>query len=69
MWMIYHQKTMVPNTRMVSVSEAKGWAYEIVKKRETNWALFPGANGVFTASFYPRQHCFNPRDIALGKDV
>ena len=40
MWMICHQKTVVPNTRMVNVSEAKGWAYEIVKKRETNWALF-----------------------------
>ena len=38
--MICHQKTMVPNTRMVNVSEAKGFAYEIVKKRETNWALF-----------------------------
>ena len=38
--MICHQKTVVPNTRMVNVSEAKGWAYEIVKKRETNWALF-----------------------------
>ena len=40
MWMICHQKTVVPNTRMVNVSEAKGFAYEIVKKRETNWALF-----------------------------
>ena len=40
MWMICHQKTVVPNTRMVNVSEAKGWAYEIVKKRDTNWALF-----------------------------
>jgi hypothetical protein len=40
MWMICHQKTVVPNTRMVNVSEAKGWAYEIVKKKETNWALF-----------------------------
>jgi hypothetical protein len=25
---------------MVNVSEAKGFAYEIVKKKETNWALF-----------------------------
>ena len=40
MWMICHQKTVVPNTRMVNVSEAKGFAYEIVKKKETNWALF-----------------------------
>ena len=38
--MICHQKTVVPNTRMVNVSEAKGFAYEIVKKKETNWALF-----------------------------
>ena len=40
MWMICHQKTPVPNTRMVNVSEAKGFAYEIVKKKDTNWALF-----------------------------
>ena len=40
MWMICHQKTSVPNTRMVNVSEAKGFAYEIVKKKDTNWALF-----------------------------
>ena len=40
MWMICHQKTVVPNTRMVNVSEAKGFAYEIVKKKDTNWALF-----------------------------
>ena len=40
MWMICHQKTVVPNTRMVNVSEAKGFAYEIVKKKKTNWALF-----------------------------
>ena len=40
MWMICHQKTVVPNTRMVNVSEAKGFAYEIVKKKECNWALF-----------------------------
>jgi hypothetical protein len=40
MWMICHQKAVVPNTRMVNVSEAKGFAYEIVKKKETNWALF-----------------------------
>ena len=40
MWMICHQKTVVPNTRMVNVSEAKGFAYELVKKKETNWALF-----------------------------
>jgi len=33
MWMICHQKTVVPNTRMVNVSEAKGFAYEIVKKK------------------------------------
>jgi hypothetical protein len=40
MWMICHQKTVVPNTRMLNVSEAKGFAYEIVKKKKTNWALF-----------------------------
>ena len=40
MWMICHQKTVVPNTHMVNVSKAKGFPYEIVKKKECNWAFF-----------------------------
>ena len=36
MWMICHQKTVVPNTRMMNVSEAKGFAYEIVKKKSVS---------------------------------
>lgn len=39
MWMICHHITVLPNTCMVNVSEAKNFAYEIMKKRETKWAL------------------------------
>ena len=39
-WMICHQKTIVPKMRMVNVLEAKGFAYKILKKKDTNWALF-----------------------------
>ena len=39
-WMICHQKTVIPNTCMVNVSKAKGFAYKVLKKKDTNWALF-----------------------------
>jgi hypothetical protein len=39
MWMITHQRTSVPNTRQINVAEAKGFAYELVKNKETNWCL------------------------------
>lgn len=39
LWMITHQRTSVPNTRLINVAEAKGLVYEIVKGKEVNWCI------------------------------
>lgn len=39
LWMITHQRTQVPNTRLINVSEAKGLVYEITKKKDVNWCV------------------------------
>jgi hypothetical protein len=38
-WMICHQRTSVPNTRLVNISEARGWTYELLKGKPTNWVV------------------------------
>ena len=38
-WMITHQRSSVPNSRLINVAEAKGHAYETVKGKKTNWCL------------------------------
>ena len=42
-WMICHQKTGVPNTRLINKAEARGYTCERLsgnRKREVNWACF-----------------------------
>jgi hypothetical protein len=36
--MVTHQRTQVPNTRLINAAEAKGLVYEI-KKKDMNWCL------------------------------
>lgn len=38
-WMLTHQRTSVPNTRLINVAEAKGLAYELLPNKKTNWCL------------------------------
>jgi hypothetical protein len=38
-WMICHQQTSVPNTRLVNISEAWGWTYKLLKDKPTNWVV------------------------------
>lgn len=38
-WMITHQRSSIPNSRLINVAEAKGHTYEIVKGKKTNWCL------------------------------
>ena len=37
LWMVTHQRTQVPNTRLINAAEAKGLVYEIKKKKDVNW--------------------------------
>lgn len=40
MWMITHQRTQVPNTRLINAAEAKGLAYELKKgEKAVNWCV------------------------------
>ena len=40
LWMITHQRTQVPNTRLINLAEAKGLAYEKKKgKKSINWCV------------------------------
>jgi hypothetical protein len=39
LWMILHQRTQVPNTRMINKPEARGIAYEIKKGQKVNWCV------------------------------
>jgi hypothetical protein len=38
-WMICHQRTSLPNTRLINISEARGFLYEVLKGKPTNWAV------------------------------
>jgi hypothetical protein len=37
--MICHQRTSLPNTRLININEARGFVYEVLKGKPTNWAL------------------------------
>ena len=40
LWMITHQRTQMPNTRLINLSEAKGVVYENKKrKKDVNWCV------------------------------
>lgn len=38
-WMQTHQRTQVPNTRMINLAEAKGLVYEKKANKQTNWCV------------------------------
>ena len=37
--MICHQQSSLPNTRLINISEAQGFVYEVLKDKPTNWAV------------------------------
>jgi hypothetical protein len=40
LWMITHQRTQVPNTRLINLAEAKGIVYELRKGKDAvNWCV------------------------------
>jgi hypothetical protein len=40
LWMLVHQRHVVPTTKLVSLGFAKGVAMEIVKGKKMNWAMY-----------------------------
>jgi hypothetical protein len=40
-----HQNIVMTNNWMINVFKAKGFAYEVVKKERTEWALFAKYTG------------------------